>query len=213
VDFNYVGGQESRFNRSHPALRSPVTGIVTNAGEGTVGRIAIRGADGYMHAILHTANRHVSVGDPVVAGQLIGTMGNTGTKQQHVHYQLKDSAGNIINPSSFWDQKGPIDSNPPSPAHLDDYQQYQRHIEATKGTAFGNAPDVGPRYGPQPVDMVQSSPAPRGQIGPPSARSDVRALRSALTRRRPSDRFRPPYRSGRSLAKRVPFCGSCPIIQ
>ena len=42
VDFNYVGGRDARLNRSHPALRSPVAGIVIDAGQDTVGRIAIR---------------------------------------------------------------------------------------------------------------------------------------------------------------------------
>src|SRR6266700_7511986 len=104
VDFNYVGGRDARLNKSHPALRSPVTGIVTNAGEGTAGRIAIREANGFIHEILHTHTPHVAIGDPVVAGQLIGTMGNTGVDiptivrgDHHVHYQLKDPAGNKVN--------------------------------------------------------------------------------------------------------------------
>ena len=42
LDFNYFGGQTSKLNQSHPALHSPVAGIVENAGQGTVGRIAIR---------------------------------------------------------------------------------------------------------------------------------------------------------------------------
>src|SRR5271170_6135178 len=71
VDFDYIGGRYARLNLSHPVVRSPVTGIVTNAGEGDYGRIAIRDANGYSHEILHTDTRHVSVGDPVVAGQLI----------------------------------------------------------------------------------------------------------------------------------------------
>src|SRR5881227_1958201 len=97
IDFNYIGGQQSRLNTSHPALRAPVTGQVTNAGEGDYGTIGIRDENGYTHELLHTQRRYVSVGDPVVAGQLIGTMGNTGVKKRgvelgdfHVHYQLKD---------------------------------------------------------------------------------------------------------------------------
>lgn len=35
VDFNYIGGRHARLNRSNPELRSPVAGIVTNAGEGS----------------------------------------------------------------------------------------------------------------------------------------------------------------------------------
>lgn len=40
IDFNYVGGQEARLNKSHPALRSPVDGVVENAGEDKWGTIA-----------------------------------------------------------------------------------------------------------------------------------------------------------------------------
>ena len=98
VDFNYNVSGPKGINLANPALRSPVTGIVTQADEGRYGTIAIRDANGYSHEILNGHSRHVSVGDPVVAGQLIGTMGNTGVtndpkKGNHVHYQLKDSAG------------------------------------------------------------------------------------------------------------------------
>jgi hypothetical protein len=69
VDFNYIGGKDARLNKSHPALRSPVDGIVENAGQGDVGRIAIRDKNGFLHEILHTDERHVAIGDPVAAGQ------------------------------------------------------------------------------------------------------------------------------------------------
>jgi hypothetical protein len=41
VDFNYIGGREAQLNKSNPPLYSPVAGVVINAGEGSVGRIAI----------------------------------------------------------------------------------------------------------------------------------------------------------------------------
>jgi len=115
VDFNYYVGPngQSGINLLYAALRSPVTGVVENTGEGTVGRIAIRDANGFLHEILHTDTRHVSVGDPVAAGELIGTMGNTGTKDQHVHYQLWDPSGNRVNPTDFWDRQGPADPSKP----------------------------------------------------------------------------------------------------
>jgi len=134
IDFNYLGGQTS-LNLSHQGLRSPVTGVVTNAGEGNVGRIAIRDANGFTHEILHTHAQHVSIGDPVVAGQLIGTMGNTGVKPKLSHYQLKDRDGKVVDPTTYWDQQGPIDPDPAPPAYLDDYQRYL----ATPGAAMGNA--------------------------------------------------------------------------
>ncbi len=115
----------------NPALRSPVDGIVERAGEGGSGTIAIRDKNGFLHQIMHTDAQHVTVGDPVAAGQVIGTMGNTGVDvrgvkkgQFHVHYQLLDRSGSEINPSAYWDQQGPIDLNPVPPAYLPDYQRY-----------------------------------------------------------------------------------------
>jgi murein DD-endopeptidase MepM/ murein hydrolase activator NlpD len=122
VDFNYIGGKYAGLNLSYPALRAPVDGVVENAGEGNVGRIAIRDKNGFLHEILHTHTRHVAIGDPVVAGQLIGTMGNTGVDHAnpekgvyHVHYQMWDRDGNRVDPTDFWDRQGPADPNP-SPA-------------------------------------------------------------------------------------------------
>ena len=146
VDFNYFGGRTARLNLSHPALRSQVDGIVVNAGQGTMGRIAIRDKDGFVHEILHSDKRHVAIGDPVVAGQLIGTMGNTGTHDQHVHYQLKDPAGKDIDPNAFWDQQGPVDPNPAPPAYLQEYQQY---LLGTGGNQFDGVP-APPNNGPSP---------------------------------------------------------------
>lgn len=143
VDFNYFGGQTG-INLKHPALRSPVAGIVTKAGQDKFGTIAIRDANGFSHEILHTHSRHVTVGDPVAAGQLIGAMGNIGTvdpnHQYHAHYQLKDPAGNTINPSAFWDRQGPTDPNPGPPAYLQEYQQYLKHFGTSADNGFSNAP-------------------------------------------------------------------------
>lgn len=99
-------------------MYAPVDGVVTNAGQGTVGKIAIRDANGFSHEILHTRERHVAVGDLVAAGQSIGTMGNTGTHDQHVHYQLKDPDGDTINPTAFWDQQGAVEPNTAPPAYV-----------------------------------------------------------------------------------------------
>lgn len=84
VDANYhVGPYEQQgLNLRHPALHSPVDGMVTNAGEGSAGRIAIRDADGASHELLHAHKQYVSIGDQVVAGQMIGTMGNMGVDKR-----------------------------------------------------------------------------------------------------------------------------------
>ncbi|WP_315768583.1 MULTISPECIES: M23 family metallopeptidase [unclassified Bradyrhizobium] len=185
VDFNYVGGQQSRFNTSHPALRSPVTGKVINAGEGGYGTIAIQDADGYVHEILHTQRQHVSVGDPVLAGQLIGTMGNTGVRRRgieggdfHVHYQLKDPTGKVIDPADYWERKGPIDPAPYAPAYLQDYLQYRRELGPAADRDFGDTPDAGPRYGSQLVDAHQADDAAPGRTPAPPEGNAVRILRS-----------------------------------
>jgi Peptidase family M23 len=155
----------------HPAVRSPIAGIVTNAGEGTAGRIAIRDTNGFTHEILHTDTRHVVVGDRVAAGQLIGTMGNTGTDQQHVHYQLRDPTGQIVDPGDFWQQ--PVDPNPAPPAYLGEYQQYVQARDAEARNNFSDAPDA------------TSEPANRSFVGSPvgSSPPDTDKVTRRLSRR------------------------------
>lgn len=79
VDFNYYVGPNGQqgINLTHPAVHSPVAGVVTHVG-GKYGIIAIRDANGFSHEILHTDTRSVRVGDLVGAGTPIGTMGSTG---------------------------------------------------------------------------------------------------------------------------------------
>lgn len=73
----------------------------------------------------------------MAAGQRIGTMGNVGVVTSdgkpgahHVHYQLRDSAGRIIDPGAFADALGPFDPNPAPPAYVPEYQQYARDAAA-----------------------------------------------------------------------------------
>ncbi|WP_083843270.1 M23 family metallopeptidase [Bradyrhizobium sp. WSM471] len=110
--YNVVPNGQQGINLRHPALRSPIDGIVTNAGEGSAGRTAIRDADGVSHELLHTRRQYVSVGDRVVAGQMLGTMGNMGVDKKyveggdhHLHYQLIDAAGNRLDPQAYWKQR------------------------------------------------------------------------------------------------------------
>jgi hypothetical protein len=70
-------------------------------------------------------------------------MGNTGAKDQHVHYQLKDSAGRVTNPTDFWDRLGPAKTDPGQPAYLGEYQQYLQASGANAANGFGNAPGAG----------------------------------------------------------------------
>jgi hypothetical protein len=160
VDFNYPTGQTG-INLKQPTLRSPVAGIVTtNPGEGTFGRIAIRDANGLSHEMLHTHAQYVKRGDLVGIGQPIGRMGNTGTKDQHVHHQLKDSAGHAINPMDFWDRLGPAKTDPGQPAYLDEYQQYLRGPGGNVGNGFGNAPTAANMPAPGSFDAPSDGPPP-----------------------------------------------------
>jgi peptidase M23-like protein len=181
IDFNYKVPGQRGINLEHPALRSPVTGIVTNAGEGTAGRIAIRDSSGLTHEILHSHKQYVRVGDPVAAGQFIGTMGNTGVNRKepekgphHVHYQLRTRAGKIIDPGAFWDQQGPIDPSPAPPAFLGEHQQYLRSLEANPPASASWPVAPGAMSLPNPAPMGDNASAPfgtGGQFVPGSATS------------------------------------------
>ena len=158
VDFNYnVGPNGQRgINLQNPALRSPVDGVVENAGGGTVAKIAIRDKHGFLHEILHTQAQYVRVGEPVAAGQLIGAMGNIGVKTidgkpgaHHVHYQLKDQAGRIMDPTAFADAQRPFDPNPAPPAYIPEYTQYSRDARAVPATS------------PEDVRVLMRMPAER----------------------------------------------------
>lgn len=113
VDFNYVGGQ-SGANLTHPVVRSPVSGTVTyGAGQGEYGAVKIRDDQGNTHVILHLDSRSVRLTDPptrVEAGDPIGTMGGRGPHgprdyAQHVHYQIHDRNGELVDPEAFWNSR------------------------------------------------------------------------------------------------------------
>lgn len=133
VDANYhVGpyGQQG-LNLRHPALHSPVDGMVTNASEGSAGRIAIRDADGASHELLHAHKQYVGIGDQVVAGQMIGTMGNMGVDKKyveggdyHLHYQSIDAAGRRLDPQAYWNQR-----EAPAPSPPNCVSEHQRYLQ------------------------------------------------------------------------------------
>lgn len=107
-DFNYVGGQTG-INLQHPTLHAPISGVVTFSG-GQYGTVKIRDAAGNSHEILHMHTRSVEAGQRIEAGDAIGTMGGRGPSgpnqyAQHVHYQLKDATGRLMNPEAFWDAR------------------------------------------------------------------------------------------------------------
>ncbi|MGN7836919.1 peptidoglycan-binding protein [Stenotrophomonas sp. 22385] len=106
-DFNYVGGQTGR-NLQHPTIHAPIAGTVTSVG-GKYGTVMIQDAQGNSHQILHMQDTQVKVGQHVEPGDPIGTMGGRGPQgpnqyAQHVHYQMKDPSGKLINPEAFWNK-------------------------------------------------------------------------------------------------------------
>lgn len=108
VDFNYVGGQTG-VNLQYPTICSPVDGSVSFSG-GSYGTIKIKDADGFSHEILHTDTQSVSAGSKIQKGTPIGTMGGRGPNgasqyARHIHYQIKNSNGEIVDPVAWWDNK------------------------------------------------------------------------------------------------------------
>ena len=108
TDFNYEGGQAG-VNMQRPTVHAPVAGEVVFSG-GNFGTVKIRDADGNTHEILHMQGRLVEVGDRIEAGGPIGTMGGRGPGganqyAQHVHYQMKNAAGQAIDPQAWWDAR------------------------------------------------------------------------------------------------------------
>ncbi|WP_080631386.1 peptidoglycan DD-metalloendopeptidase family protein [Aeromonas dhakensis] len=122
VDFNYIGGQ-SGINMEHPAAFSPVDGKVIFSG-GSFGTVKILDKKGFSHEILHLFSQNVKEGESVKAGVTqIGKMGGRGPQKidqyaMHIHYQIKDSSGKIVNPQEWWVNKdatsnsNPIDVKP-----------------------------------------------------------------------------------------------------
>jgi len=107
IDFNYTGGRHIDYNNNHPQVFSPVSGTVVATG-GRWGMVIIRDSKGYQHKILHLDSQTVKKNQVIDAGTQIGTMGNTGTTDMHVHYQILDSRNNVVNPKKFWEEKTPV---------------------------------------------------------------------------------------------------------
>jgi hypothetical protein len=108
-------------------------------------------------------------------------MGNTGVNRKkpekgphHVHYQLRDRTGKIVDPSDHWDQQGLIDPNLASPTHLGEHQRYLRILE-TNSSASVNQPAVSDATSlPNAARTGASASAPFGtsrQFAPGSATS------------------------------------------
>lgn len=85
-------------------------GVVVNKGtNATAGNfITIKQSDGLTATYMHLAKLPgLSVGSVVDEGQTIGIQGNTGVSSgKHLHYQVKDSKGNYVNPETYFSSNG-----------------------------------------------------------------------------------------------------------
>lgn len=109
VDFNYRGGQAG-INLRHPVVHSPVAGTIEVPPNSAYGTVGIRDAQGNLHQVLHLDSRLVQNGQQVSAGDPIGKMGGRGPRgegqyAQHVHYQIRDNHGQIVDPEAFWNRQ------------------------------------------------------------------------------------------------------------
>lgn len=73
--------------------------------------------------------QYVSIGDRVVAGQMIGTMGNMGVDKKyveggdhHLHNQLIDAAERRLDPQAYWNQREAPAPSPPN--YVSEHQRY-----------------------------------------------------------------------------------------
>jgi murein DD-endopeptidase MepM/ murein hydrolase activator NlpD len=158
VDFNYHGGQTG-INLSNPKVHSPVDGTVEFVG-GNYGTISIRDADKNLHQILHTNSQSVQAGQKVSAGDPIGTMGNKGPDgskyDQHVHYQMKDSKGKIINPENYWDNPAENNSGKSNQSAKPVTRQGTSDTyEVKSGDALGK---IAQKHGTTVKDIMQANP-------------------------------------------------------
>jgi hypothetical protein len=112
VDINYVNGQNG-INREYPDVGSPVNGTVLYTVPRS-GMVVIKDAYGNIHEILHLDTIFVSQGDIINEGTAIGLMGGRGDRNgdgiygaseyaPHVHYQMKDQFGELIDPVLYHD--------------------------------------------------------------------------------------------------------------
>jgi murein DD-endopeptidase MepM/ murein hydrolase activator NlpD len=104
------GGRRHRGTDVFAPYGSPVyavsDGVIvrTNWGSNSGLAIQLRSVDGNVYFYAHESAVHVSAGQRVSAGQVIGrvgTSGNAAGTSPHVHFELWVGGGNAINPYSF----------------------------------------------------------------------------------------------------------------
>ncbi len=187
LDANYYLGPkanpQSGLNLDHPTVQSPVAGDIEEI-EPSLGRIVIREKDpagnytGYRVEILHTNTRSVKEKDQVSAGQPIATMGGVGVNGkgrpegfQHMHVQVIDPAGNVINPlRHLFEYHHPGEPIPSLPQF--EPQQLGPRTQRGSASQSGNRGEPAPsgaqpsQGAPQPA--VPIVPRQNGERNPPA---------------------------------------------
>lgn len=81
-------------------IKAPADGTVTFAGPfGSYGNVLyITHDDGWLSVLAHHKTQLVGKGARVRQGQVVAVMGNTGTVYVHNHQELRDAAGNQVDP-------------------------------------------------------------------------------------------------------------------
>lgn len=194
VDFNYMGGQS--FNRKKPyPIYSPVNGVIdgTYGYAGRYGVVTIKDDEGNYHGILHMLNIVPKLGQRVSVGQKLGIMGGKGPSGPnqydiHVHYQLRNKNGVLIDPVAFWDgveqvytapmnpeDADPHDSDPnfnasepvPPTGSIEDYMPRQAGISEKSAIGYALWTNRVPMHEPWPRTMMVDTPnlnAPSDEI-------------------------------------------------
>lgn len=151
VDFNYKGGQPFNTKRKYPVY-SPVAGVV-DPKYGYMGRfgiIVIRDGEGYYHGILHLLSVIPKVGASVNVGDKLGIMGGRGPSgpyeyDVHVHYQLRNPQGTLIDPVAFWDGEPQVYVSPMNPDQADPHADDPYFNKTEPSSPTGSLEDYMPR--------------------------------------------------------------------
>ncbi len=128
---------------------APVQGTVVREGWNDMGgwTVTIKDATGFTHYLAHMDQRSpVRVGQTIPAGQYVGGVGNSGNASgsaPHVHYGMRDSGGNPVNPAPWLGTTGAWRvGDPPSDARTNVFT----YNSAAPGGAV-NVGDVLARFG------------------------------------------------------------------
>lgn len=139
---------------------SAVDGVVLNAGDsGGLGglRVWVQGTDGRFHYYAHLSGINVAPGQRVVAGQPLGTVGDTGNAKgtsPHLHYSVNSTSGaetGDVNPYSYL--QGGVSLADMTPEQLAMISGLSSHFSWQPGDLSFASDDDGP------IGMVAEEPS------------------------------------------------------